>query len=106
MDLPGAAEGRVTLRGASGSVNTVRSSYVGVPSPESKRTAARAAVRHSVRSGSRSDRAADLAEDRADLTTQEDECDDRDDRDEGEDQRVLGETLPVLVPTKRGEEPV
>src|SRR5688572_17624739 len=46
---------------------------------------------------SRLDRAADLAEDLADLAAQEDEGDDRDDGDEGEDQRVLRETLAVLV---------
>src|SRR5712691_8174002 len=50
------------------------------------------------------DRATDLAEDRADLVAQEDQGDDRNDRDEGEDQRVLRETLAFLVPTNRGEE--
>src|SRR4051812_6980431 len=39
------------------------------------------------------DRRADLAQDRADLVAEEDQGNDRDDRDEGEDQRVLGETL-------------
>ena len=43
------------------------------------------------------DRAADGAQDLADLAAQEDEGDDRDDGDEGEDQRVLRETLAVLV---------
>src|SRR5215210_455331 len=54
----------------------------------------------------RLDRGADLAQDRADLSTEEDQGDDRDDRDEGEDQRVLGETLAFLVTTKGGEERV
>src|SRR6266850_113495 len=43
------------------------------------------------------DRAADRAENRADLVAQEDQGDDRNDRDEGEDQRVLRETLAFLV---------
>jgi hypothetical protein len=51
-----------------------------------------------------SDRAADLAEDRADLLAQEDEGDNRDDRDEGKDQRVLGETLAFLIPAKGSDE--
>src|SRR3954452_24411941 len=45
------------------------------------------------------DRRADLRQDRADLLAEEDQGDDRDDRDEGEDQRVLRETLAFLVPT-------
>jgi hypothetical protein len=40
---------------------------------------------------------ADGAQDLADLRAQEDQGDDRHDRDEGEDQRVLGETLAFLV---------
>ena len=40
---------------------------------------------------------ADRAQDRADLAAQEDEGDDRDDRDEREDQRVLRETLSVVL---------
>jgi hypothetical protein len=44
--------------------------------------------------------------DRLDLAAQEDEGDDRDDGDEGEDQRVLRETLAVLVAMKRGEEAI
>src|SRR6478609_3859959 len=52
----------------------------------------------------RLDRAADLRQDRADLRPEEDQGDDRDDRDEREDQRVLRETLALLVPTDRGEE--
>src|SRR6478752_2299038 len=52
----------------------------------------------------RLDRRTDLAQDGADLAAQEDEGDDRDDRDQGEDQRVLRETLALLVTTKRGEE--
>src|SRR5674536_17398 len=43
------------------------------------------------------DRAADGAEDRADLAAEEDQGDDRHDRDEGEDQCVLGEPLALLV---------
>src|SRR4029078_762272 len=50
------------------------------------------------------DRASDRAENRADLVAQEDQSDNRNDRDEGEDQRVLGETLAFLFPTNRGEE--
>src|SRR3954462_9172002 len=46
------------------------------------------------------DRGADLAQDRGDLAAQEDQGDDRNDGDEGEDQRVLGETLAFLVTTK------
>src|SRR5438552_3813814 len=52
------------------------------------------------------DRAADRAEDLADLTAQEDQGDDRNDRDEGEDQRVLGETLAFLVATERSNKSV
>src|SRR4029078_6612014 len=54
--------------------------------------------------GTRLDRAADRAQDRADLAAQEDQGNDRDDGDEGEDQRVFGETLAILVPAERGEE--
>src|SRR5215213_9530915 len=54
--------------------------------------------------GSRLDRRADGAEDRLDLAAEEDQGDDRDDRDEGEDQRVLRETLSLLVLAERGEE--
>src|SRR5919206_2694258 len=43
------------------------------------------------------DGVADRAEDLAHLLTQEDQGDDRHDRDEGEDQRVLRETLAFLV---------
>src|SRR6266480_4231750 len=43
------------------------------------------------------DRVADLAQDRADLRAKEDEGDDRDDRNQSEDQRVLGETLTLFV---------
>jgi len=43
------------------------------------------------------ERGADGAEDRADLTPQEEEGDDRDDRDESKNQRVLGETLAVFI---------
>src|SRR6187455_664014 len=43
------------------------------------------------------DRVADRLQDRADLPAQEDEGDDRDDRDQSEDQRVLRETLAILV---------
>src|SRR3954469_314579 len=52
----------------------------------------------------RLDRGTHLVEDAGDLAPQEDEGDDRDDGDEGEDQRVLRETLAVLVATKRGED--
>src|SRR5689334_16939943 len=45
----------------------------------------------------RLDRVADGAQDLADLAAQEDQGDDRDDRDEREDQRVLRETLAILV---------
>src|SRR6186997_3059023 len=45
----------------------------------------------------RLDRVADGAQDLADLAAQEDEGDDRNDRDEGEDQRIFGKTLAVLV---------
>ena len=44
-------------------------------------------------SRSPSQRVADVRDDLADLTAQEDQGNDRDDRDEGEDQRVLGEAL-------------
>src|SRR3954471_22246915 len=50
------------------------------------------------------DRVTDVAQDARDLAAQEDEGDDCDDRDEGEDQRVLCESLAFLVPTNRGEE--
>src|SRR6266446_751444 len=50
------------------------------------------------------DRVADVAEDRRDLAAEEDEGDDRDDGDEREDQRVLGQTLALLVPTNGDEE--
>src|SRR5207253_215050 len=50
------------------------------------------------------DRVADLAEDRADRGAQEEQGDDRNDRDEGEDQRVLRETLAFLVTSKDAEE--
>jgi hypothetical protein len=43
------------------------------------------------------DRVADVAEDAADLAAQENEGDDSNDRDEREDQCVLGETLARLV---------
>src|SRR5450759_4654835 len=43
------------------------------------------------------DRSSDVAEDLRDLAAQEDEGNDRDDRDEGEDEGVLGEALPLLV---------
>jgi hypothetical protein len=39
----------------------------------------------------------DVAQDVADLATEEDERDDREDRDESEDQRVLRESLAVLI---------
>src|SRR5919108_5478285 len=45
----------------------------------------------------RLDRVAHRAQDLADLAAQEDEGHDRDDRDEREDQRVLRETLAILV---------
>src|SRR5712671_4539598 len=48
------------------------------------------------------DRVADVAQDRRDLAAQEDECDDRDDGDEGKNQRVFRETLtlcPGELPT-------
>src|SRR5688572_21091784 len=60
----------------------------------------------SVRSGRRLDRRPDRAQDRADLGAQENQGNDRDDRDEGEDQRVLRETLALLVAPERGEEAV
>src|SRR3954453_13278689 len=50
------------------------------------------------------DRRADLVKDRRDLAAQEDEGDNRDNRDEGEDQRVLGETLALLVLRDAGDE--
>src|SRR4051812_2806204 len=50
------------------------------------------------------DRRADVRQDRRDLAAEEDEGDDRDDGDEREDQRVLGETLALLVLTERGEQ--
>src|SRR4051812_20359802 len=53
---------------------------------------------------SRLDRRADLVQDAGDLAAQEDEGDDRDDRDEGEDQRVLRETLALLVVRDAGDE--
>ena len=43
------------------------------------------------------DRVTDVAENLRDLAAQEDEGDDRDDRDQGEDQRVLRETLTLLL---------
>src|SRR4051812_28319959 len=43
------------------------------------------------------DRVADVAEDAGNLAAQEDKGDDRDDGDESEDQRILGETLTLLV---------
>ena len=46
----------------------------------------------------------DVAEDGRDLAAEENEGDDRDDGDEREDQRVLGQTLALLVPTNGGEE--
>src|SRR5204862_5756335 len=49
---------------------------------------------------------ADRAQDLADLAAQEDEGDDRDDGDEREDQRVLGETLALLVLREAGDERV
>src|SRR5918997_1434772 len=49
---------------------------------------------------------ADLAQDRADLAAEEDQGDDRDDRDQGEDQCVLGQALALLVAADRGEERV
>src|SRR5439155_1396168 len=52
----------------------------------------------------RLDGIADVAQDRRDLAAEEDEGDDRDDGDEREDQRVLGQTLALLVPTNGGEE--
>ena len=48
-------------------------------------------------SGVRLDGDADVVEDRGDLAAQEKQGDDGDDRDEGEDQRVFGETLAFLV---------
>src|SRR3954451_9670342 len=53
---------------------------------------------------SRLDRRADLVQDAGDLAAQEDEGDDRDNRDEGEDQRVLRETLALLVLRDAGDE--
>ena len=50
------------------------------------------------------DRVPHVAQDAADLIAQEDEGNDRDDRDEGEDQRVLREALAFLVTTDRGEQ--
>ena len=61
------------------------------------------ARRFDCRSGSVLDARADRVQDPRDLAAQEEEGDDRDDRDEGEDQRVLRETLAFLVPAKRGE---
>ena len=55
--------------------------------------------------GARSlDRVADGAQDPRDLLAKEDQRDDRDDGDEGKDQRVLGETLAVLVAPNGSEE--
>src|SRR5687768_11642787 len=50
------------------------------------------------------DRGADVAQDRTHLATQEDEGNDRDDGDEGEDQRVLRETLAVFVAMEVGDD--
>src|SRR3954469_4872064 len=50
------------------------------------------------------DRVADVRQDRRDLAAQEDEGHDRDDGDEREDQRVLRETLALLVLADRGEQ--
>src|SRR5207249_9042362 len=50
------------------------------------------------------DGVADVAEDLADAAAQEDQGDDRHDGDEGEDQRVLRETLAVLVATEGCDE--
>src|SRR6266536_4880016 len=52
----------------------------------------------------RLDRVADVAEDLADPAAKEDEGKDRHDRDEGEDQRVLGKPLAFLVATERSDE--
>src|SRR5450756_559002 len=43
------------------------------------------------------DRVADGAQDRLDLPAEEDQSDDREDRDQGEDQRVLRESLALLL---------
>jgi hypothetical protein len=53
--------------------------------------------------GFESDRSADLAQDRADLVAQEDQRQDGDDRDQGEDQRVLRETLALVIPAQAAE---
>src|SRR5579862_4579823 len=45
---------------------------------------------------SRLDRVADVAQDRADLAAQEEQGNDRDDRDQGQDEGVLGEALAVF----------
>ena len=47
---------------------------------------------------------ADRVQDARDLVAQEDKGDDRDDGDEREDQRVLGETLALLVLAERSEQ--
>src|SRR4051794_12837663 len=75
-----------------------------VRNPSFERRARQWVIGTSRPAGSRLDRGANRAEDRADRAAQEEQGDDRHDRDEGEDQRVLRETLAFLVPTKGGEE--
>ena len=43
------------------------------------------------------ERVAEFAQDRADLSAEEEQRDDREDRDQGKDQRVLRESLALLV---------
>jgi len=50
------------------------------------------------------DARADGVEDPRDLAAQEEQRNDRDDRDQGKDQRVLGETLALLVGAERCDE--
>jgi len=57
-----------------------------------------------VRCATASDRRADLRKDGADLGAEEDEGDDRDDRDQGEDQRIFGKTLAFLIPAEGSNE--
>ena len=54
----------------------------------------------------RLDAFADHTEDAADLRAKEDEGNDRDNRDQGEDQRVFSETLALLVAPEGSEERV
>src|SRR5580765_1302010 len=55
------------------------------------------------------DRVADVAQDRRDLAAEEDECDDRDDGDQGKNQGIFRETLtlgPVELTAQRREQPL